>query len=367
MCSMCHRWIIPRIRGVPVAPESTTSRSGMLHCSQHSRLPQSRGSPTNHSSLPTLECTPDGPLEALTPIIKMSETIPVDIEKARGLVNAHIDQISDDLRTKVNKVLHANPELCYKEFIAHDTLASYLENLGFSVQRSTYGLETSFEATFGQGGRQVVFCCEYDALPGIGHACGHNLIATSSMAAFIGTAHALADLKIPGRLRILGTPAEEGGGGKAVLIENGAFTPTEDIAASIMAHPLAAHSVATTDGECSGIAGLTLIASHKWRAEFWGEPAHAAAEPWSGVNALDAAIAAYNSAAMLRQQTNPDERIHAVIKDGGATSNIIPAYASMEWGARAPSIKRSEALFKKVKKCIEAGALAAGCTHKITP
>lgn len=296
----------------------------------------------------------------------MSESFPVDIGKARELVTGRIDQLSSDLDTKVNKVLHANPELCYKEFIAHDTLASYLESLGFGVKRSTYGLETSFEAAIGQGGRQVVFCCEYDALPGIGHACGHNLIATSSIAAFLGTAHAMSELQIPGRLRILGTPAEEGGGGKTVLIDNGAFTPAEDIAAAIMAHPMAEHSVSPGDAKCSGVAGLTLLATHKFRSEFWGEAAHAAAEPWNGVNALDAAVAAYNNAAVLRQQIAPDERIHAVIKEGGAVPNIIPDYTCMDWGVRAPTFKRSEKLFKKVERCIEAGALASGCKHKIT-
>lgn len=296
----------------------------------------------------------------------MSESFPVDLEKARGLVAGRIDQLSSDLHTKVNKVLHANPELCFKEFTAHETLTSYLESLGFSVKRSTYDLETSFEATFGEGGRQVVFCCEYDALPGIGHACGHNLIATSSMAAFIGTAHAMAELKIPGRLRILGTPAEEGGGGKAVLIDNGAFTPTEDVAAAIMAHPMAEHAFGTEEGTCSGVAALTLIASHKFRVEFWGKPAHAAAEPWSGVNALDAAVAAYNNAAVLRQQLHPDERVHTVILEGGTASNIIPGYTRMDWGVRAPTFNRSEKAFEKVKNCIEAAALATGCTHKVT-
>ncbi|SPN97700.1 uncharacterized protein DNG_01213 [Cephalotrichum gorgonifer] len=306
------------------------------------------------------------PSSSSAPSGTMSESFPVDIEKASELITGRIGQLSDDLHTKVNKVLHANPELCYQEFIAHETLTSYLENLGFSVQRGTYGLETSFEAAFGEGGRQVVFCCEYDALPDIGHACGHNLIATSSIAAFIGAAHAMSELQIPGRLRILGTPAEEGGGGKALLIENGAFTPAEDIAAAIMAHPMAEHSLSTADRKCSGVAGLTLIASHKFRAEFWGESAHAAAEPWSGTNALDAAVAAYNNAAVLRQQISPDERIHAIIKEGGVVTNIIPAYTCMDWGVRAPTFKRSEKLFEKVKKCIEAGALATGCTHKLT-
>ncbi|POR35573.1 Uncharacterized protein TPAR_04229 [Tolypocladium paradoxum] len=293
-----------------------------------------------------------------------SESFAVDMEKARELVNGRIDQLSDDLRHKVNKVLHDNPELAYKEFMAHDTLTAYLEKLGFNAKRSTHGLETSFEATLGEGGRQVVICCEFDALPGIGHACGHNLIATSSMAAFLGAAHAMSALKIPGRLRILGTPAEESGGGKAVLIENGAFNPPEDIAAAIMAHPLSEHSLHAKGSGYSGLAGLLFLVSHKFRVEFRGKTAHAAGEPWNGSNALDAAVAAYVNVAILRQQIRPDERIHSIIEEGGVASNVIPDYTRMNWSVRAPSICRADRLLERVEKCIEAAALATGCTHE---
>ncbi|KAK1458551.1 metal-dependent amidase/aminoacylase/carboxypeptidase [Colletotrichum cuscutae] len=128
-----------------------------------------------------------------------------DFEQARKIINAHLDDLDSSLHNDVNKQLHANPETAYKEFFAHDTLTAYLEQQGFSVKKHTYGLETSFEAEIGSGGRQVVVCAEYDALPDIGHACGHNLIATSSIAAFLGAARTLVDLRIPGRLRILGT------------------------------------------------------------------------------------------------------------------------------------------------------------------
>ncbi|PNY23472.1 Uncharacterized protein TCAP_06588 [Tolypocladium capitatum] len=293
-----------------------------------------------------------------------SASFSVDLDKARELVNGRIDQLSEDLRHSVNKALHDNPELAFKEFIAHDTLTAYLERLGFDVRRSTHGLETSFEATLGQGGRQVVICCEYDALPRIGHACGHNLIATSSMAAFLGAAHALSALEMPGRLRILGTPAEESGGGKAVLIANGAFDPPEDVAAAIMAHPVSAHSLHARDSGYSGLAGLLFLASHKFRVEFGGKPAHAAGEPWNGTNALDAAVAAYCNVAVLRQQIRPDERIHAIIEEGGVASNIIPDYTRMNWSVRAPSMGGADKLLERVRKCIEAAAMATGCTHE---
>ncbi|UNI13697.1 hypothetical protein JDV02_000418 [Purpureocillium takamizusanense] len=294
-----------------------------------------------------------------------SESFTSDMEKARELINGRIDSLTDDLREKVNKVIHGNPELGFKEVIAHETLTSYLEQLGFAVKRSTYGLDTSFEATLGEGGRQVVICAEYDCLPGIGHACGHNLIATSSMAAFLGAAHAMATLGVPGRLRILGTPAEEGGGGKAVLIDNGAFDPRDDVAAAIMAHPLAQHSLPGAASGHTGLAGLRLLACFKFQVEFRGQTAHAAAEPWSGTNALDAAVAAYNNVSILRQQIRPDERIHGVISKGGDAPNVIPDFTSMSWFVRAPAMGRAEILFERVKRCIEAAALATGCTHKI--
>lgn len=291
-------------------------------------------------------------------------------EQARELINARIDQLSPELRDKVNKPLHENPETAFKEFFAHKTLTAYLESLGFKVKRSTYGLETSFEATTGQGGRQVVFCAEYDALPEIGHACGHNLIATSSFGAFLGLAHAMSTLQLPGRLRLLGTPAEEGAGGKAKLIDAGAFNPTQDIAAAIMAHPT---SQQLLDGKSpfpsdfAGLAGFKTLASHKFRVEFRGKTAHAAAHPWKGVNALDAAVSAYQNAAMLRQQIQPDERIHAVFEVGGSAQNIITDYTRMSWNVRSPTIARADRLLERVKNCIEAGAKAAGCEVSYNP
>ncbi|KAF4835456.1 Peptidase M20 domain-containing protein 2 [Colletotrichum siamense] len=283
-----------------------------------------------------------------------------DLEKARAIINSHLDDLNSSLHNDINKTLHANPETAYKEVFAHETITNYLEKQGFTVKRHTYGLETSFEAEIGTGGRQVVVCAEYDALPDIGHACGHNLIATSSIAAFLGAAQALSELKIPGRLRILGTPAEEGGGGKAKLIDAGAFNPPEDVAAAIMAHPTAAHQGGSGDGS-SGLAGFKLIASHKFRVEFRGKPAHAAGEPWKGLNALDAAVAAYSNVALLRQQIQSDERIHGVIEVGGTVPNVITDYTRMNWNVRSPTIARADALLKRTKACLEAGAAATGC------
>ncbi|KAF4999340.1 hypothetical protein FDECE_11536 [Fusarium decemcellulare] len=300
---------------------------------------------------------------ALPPIINthtsQDNSAAVSIERASDIVASLLDSLDPALR-KVNASLHSNPETAYQEVFAHETLTSFLEQYGFAVQRQAWGLSTAFEATTGSGGRQVVFCAEYDALPDIGHGCGHNLIATSSLAAFVGAAQVLKDLNIPGRLRILGTPAEEGGGGKVKLIEAGAFDPPEDVSAAIMAHP--SPSGPNRDGEVyDGLAGPRLIASYKTRVEFRGRASHAGAQPWKGLNALDAAVAAYVNVSMLRQQIQPDERVHGVFEVGGTVPNVIPEYTRMNWSIRSPTMSRCEVLVQRVKACFGSGAAAAGC------
>lgn len=294
---------------------------------------------------------------------KSSDLMVEDTVK-RFLKNSHdaIDAADQDLRV-LNKAIHDNPELGYQEFYAVETISSLLQKHGYAVTKQAYGLETSFMAEIGSGGSLVIICVEYDALPNIGHACGHNLITTSSMAAFLGAARVLQSESFPGRIRILGTPAEEGGGGKVKLIEAGAFDD-EDIAAAIMAHPLAAHQFA--EGY-DGLAGLKFIASQKFEVEFRGRSAHAAGEPWNGVNALDAAVMAYNGISMLRQQMRPDERVHGVINDGGTAPNVIANYTRMTWLVRSPSTKRSETLLKKVQQSFNAAALSTGCECNIIP
>ncbi|KAK5050912.1 hypothetical protein LTR84_003471 [Exophiala bonariae] len=267
-----------------------------------------------------------------------------------------IDSFEHSLK-ELNKAIHSNPELGFQEFFAVETITAFLQNNGFTVQSKAYGLETSFTAEVGSnGGPLVIICAEYDALPNIGHACGHNLIATSSIAAFLGAAQAIKSCKLPGRLRLLGTPAEEGQGGKVKLIEAGAFK--EDIAAAIMAHPISPHQL---KGDYTGLAGMDMIASHKFKVEFHGRPAHAGGQPWNGLNALDAAVATYSNVSMLRQQMRPDERVHGVIEDGGTVPNVITQYSRMNWYVRSPSMKRCDDLLKKVEKCCEAGALTTGC------
>ncbi|KAF5968525.1 amidohydrolase [Fusarium coicis] len=281
------------------------------------------------------------------------------IDQSSSIIASTLDSLNSAFQ-EVNLSIHSHPELAYQEVFAHDKLTDFLEHHGFQVTRHAWGLDTAFEATFGSGGRQVVFCAEYDALPGIGHGCGHNLIATSSLAAFVSAARALQTTKFPGRLRISGTPAEEGGGGKIKLLEAGAFDPPEDIAAVLMSHPMT--SGPSSDGLVyDGIAGTKSIAAYKTKVIFKGRASHAGAEPWNGINALDAAVGAYVNVSMLRQQIRPDERVHGVFEDGGTVPNIIPQYIRMNWCIRSPTLAGCQSLVRRVKACFEAGAAAANC------
>jgi amidohydrolase len=240
---------------------------------------------------------------------------------------------------------------------AHDNIVTLLKSQGIEVSPQTYGLATSFQAEYGTGGRVVVFNVEYDALPGIGHACGHNLIATGSLAAFFGVVGAMKKHKISGRVRALGTPAEEGGGGKIKLIEAGAY---KDVDACLMTHPMAG-TMFPTKKDVKGIAFGTCVASAKFRAAFSGRTAHAAAAPQDGINALDAAILAYNGISMLRQQILPTQRIHGIIIEGGEKANIIPSHSKMDYNVRGSTLRETKILQGRVEKCFEGAAVATGC------
>ncbi|PWY74342.1 hypothetical protein BO70DRAFT_341179 [Aspergillus heteromorphus CBS 117.55] len=280
------------------------------------------------------------------------------LDTVRTHIASAIDTDAEPLR-QLNRDIHSHPETAYEEVYAHDTLATFLESRNWAVTRHAYGLATSFEAETSTSttGPIVVFCAEYDALPGIGHGCGHNLIATSSIAAFLSLSSAIRQLDIPARVRILGTPAEEGGGGKAKLIDAGAFSDP-DIVAAIMAHPISLHGL--PDGY-QGISGFRTVASHKLRVEYRGKGAHAGGDPWNGKNALDAAVGAYNNISLLRQQIQPDERIHGVIESGGSVPNVIPDYTRMNWYIRSPTTARADDLLVRAKACFEAAGIATGC------
>ena len=261
-----------------------------------------------------------------------------------------IDAASESLRA-LSMDIHSHPEENYEEVHAHAALTSFLSDAGFDVTPSAYGMETAFEATKGSGGPTIAVLCEYDALPGIGHACGHNLIAISGAAAGLAVANALEREGVDGTVRVLGSPAEEGGGGKIRLIDEGAF---EDVGAAMMIHP------GTGD-----IVYPFVLAIDTGFVEFRGKNAHAAGAPWEGRNALDALVLAYQAIALLRQQSHPTVRIHGKIHHGGEKPNIIPDYAQAEFYVRAPQEGRLNEMIKRVEDCFAGAALATSCEWSV--
>ena len=230
-----------------------------------------------------------------------------------------------------------------------------LHDKGVRVTPHAYDIKTSFEAEYGSGGRVLSFNAEYDALPGIGHGCGHNLIATTSLGAFLAVVDAMKQNGTPGRVRLLGTPAEEAFGGKIKLIENGAY---KDVDACLMMHPTAQNHYPEN---VLGDAYDRTLAISGFRVTFRGKPAHASLAPWEGINALDAAVTGYNNISVLRQQIRPDERIHGIIKEGGLRANVIPDKTVLEYGVRAPTMARARELQKRCISCFKGAAEATGC------
>ncbi|CAG7924768.1 unnamed protein product [Penicillium olsonii] len=301
----------------------------------------------------------------LSPLILTSKMLPVQeqaeiIHKVRGCLEKYESKLSD-----INQKIWSDPELAFKEYNAHDHICEVFESLGaeYQVQRKAYGIETALEVTYkqGNGGRVVAFNAEYDALPGMGHACGHNLIATSSIAAFLATCEAMRSIyadQFGYTVRLLGTPAEEGGGGKLLLINAGAY---KGVDACFMVHPFPVLSGAPeliSSSSCSG----QYLANDKVEVTFTGKPAHASAAPWEGINALDAVVSAYVSISMLRQQILPTQKIHGVVLRGGDRPNVIPASTTVEYYIRSGTVKTLKPLTDKVLKCFEAAATATGCT-----
>jgi len=248
-----------------------------------------------------------------------------------------------------SRQIHAHPELNYDEHFAHDLLTAMLAAEGLEVQTGAYDLDTAFVARAGTTGPTVAVLCEYDALPGIGHACGHNIIATAGLGAGLAAA-ALAE-EAGCRVVVMGTPAEEGGGGKIVMAGRGAF---DGVDAAMMVHPAGAD-----------LARMEVIAVQEVAAIYTGEAAHAAAFPHRGRNALDAAVLGYLNVSALRQHIRSNERVHGIVVDGGDKPNIVPAHARTEWMVRSASIRTLAPLKERVEACLRAGATASGCEVQI--
>ncbi len=272
----------------------------------------------------------------------------MDLDGVKDRVAAEVERRAD-LLVEASHEIWEHPELNFDEVFAHDLLTGLLDDAGVEVERHAHGVDTAFVARAGSEGPTVAVLCEYDALPDIGHACGHNIIGTAGLGAGL-VAAALAD-ELGGRVVVLGTPAEEGGGGKVYLAERGAL---EGVDAALMVHP------AGTD-----LVSMDVIAIHQCFVDYEGEAAHAAAFPHKGRNALDAAVLGYNAVAALRQHIRPDERIHGIFTRGGDKPNIVPRSTQANWYVRSRTLGSLAELKPRFAACIEGGAAAAGCSCTI--
>jgi len=267
------------------------------------------------------------------------------IDALKKDVCSAIDAMREELLS-LSHAIHAEPELALQEFKAAARLTSAVERHGIAAQREAFGLKTAYAAEFGKDrGPVVAILSEYDALPGIGHACGHNIIATAGF----GAAMALSKLNggLPGRVRYLGTPAEERYGGKEMMAVEGAF---EGADAAMMIHPSNLNLIT-----------MPCIAICDVEAVFHGRASHASAMPHRGLNALDAVVTAYQAIAQLRQHIKNTDRIHGIITEGGLAPNIVPERAACRFYVRAVDAHELLALKHRVQACFEAGALATGC------
>ncbi|WP_168413109.1 M20 family metallopeptidase [Bacillus salacetis] len=263
-----------------------------------------------------------------------------------------VDEI-DQLKTVFEEIsiyIGENPELGHEEFKASKILSETLEDFGFDVEMETCDLPTAFRAVFdsGKAGPVIGFMAEYDALPEVGHACGHNLIGTMGIAAGIGLSKIISETG--GKVVVYGTPAEETRGGKVTMAEAGLFN---ELDAALMVHPLNSY-----------VKSGSSLAMDAIQFEFFGKSTHAAASPQDGINALDAVIQTFNSINAMRQHILPTARIHGIITEGGKAANVTPDYAAAQFYVRGTSREYVNELTEKVKKCAEGAALQTGASMK---
>ena len=246
--------------------------------------------------------------------------------------------------------IHSEPELAFAEHRSCAKTQSLVAERGFAITTAPGGLDTAFRADFGSGDLTVAVCAEYDALPGIGHACGHNIIAASA----VGAALALADVadELGLRVVLMGTPAEEAGGGKALLLDAGAF---DDVAAAVMVHP----------GPMN-VAAARSLALSEVTVSYRGRESHASIAPYMGLNAADAVTVAQVAVGLLRQQLAPGQQVHGIVTTGGQANNIIPGYTEMAYTMRATESESLRELETRMANCFRAGALASGCECTLT-
>jgi amidohydrolase len=262
---------------------------------------------------------------------------------AKETTRARVERARDELIGLSHRI-HGAPEVAFEEERACAWLTELLGEAGLEVETGVGDLPTAFAARTGSGPLHIVVCAEYDALPAIGHACGHNVIAAAAAGAGMALAEVADDLGL--EVTVLGTPAEEGGGGKILLLERGAF---EGVHAAMMVHPSPYEA-----------AEMPIIASTDFHVHYTGKEAHAAAYPQLGVNAADALVVAQTAIGLLRQHLRPTDRVHGIVVKGGDAPNIIPAHTVARWMVRATTLEELDDVRAKVLRCFEAGALATG-------
>jgi len=269
----------------------------------------------------------------------------LDIEKLKATATGWVDAHREEL-IELSLKIHHNPELGFQEVKASAWLTEYLEGNGFEVEKGICQLATAFRGSYGSGKPTIALLAEYDALPEVGHACGHNIIATAAVGAAAALRDAIDEAGGSGSVTVIGTPAEELYGGKVIMAGRGAF---EDIDATMIVHP-----------SMADLASIQALACIGLEVEFRGKAAHAAAFPQEGVNALEAMIQAFNGINSLRQHIRETARIHGIITQGGEAPNIVPAYTAGSFLVRAVDDSYLDVLKEKVLNCFKAASLATG-------
>ena len=272
-----------------------------------------------------------------------------DVADAKEAARERVEQARDELVALSHRI-HANPELGFEEEQACAWLCELLDGAGLEVERGVGDLPTAFAARAGSGPLHVVVCAEYDALPAVGHACGHNVIAAMAAGAGLALARVADDAGL--RVTVLGTPAEEGGGGKILLLQRGLF---EGAHAAMMVHPSPYEQPE-----------MPIIAVDHLEIAYTGKEAHASAYPFLGVNAADALVVAQTAIGLLRQHLRPSDRVHGIVTKGGDAANVIPAHTTASWMVRAADLDQLQEARDKVVRCFEAGALATGATLELS-
>jgi amidohydrolase len=283
----------------------------------------------------------------------VTETVPeTSVETARQAALAAIDAAAESL-VRLSKFIHSHPEVALQEHESSAACAEFLEERGFAVERGVAELPTAFSAnvSVGEGSPHIAYLSEYDALPNLGHGCGHNLIAIAGIGAGLGLAAALRHLP-SGRVSVFGTPAEEAVGGKIIMANAGVF---EGVDAAMGAHP------GTSEAACPTVEGSgQALACVLMRIAFEGKAAHAAADPYNGANALNGVILTFNGIDAMRQHVKTDARIHGIVTHGGDAPNVVPHYAAAEFFVRGATVAYMNELVEKIRKIAEGAAMMTG-------